>query len=250
MDPAEEINSKVGDQFTLTVWVENIVKMKDLYLCIKWNGKYHPEEGGFYTTILKTKTADVVINEEVFPTDERQTSSLVVTSPDCGRYATAAETEGSVALYIVMKCTYPLINGTFWIMKITFTKCDPWYCGAQPDYTPKGDHDWVLENATTPIYFCDGYFSVACPDYPTYMMIGTDVLKEEAVFTFLPIPGDLDGSGHVDLTDIMVEVGFYGLTWPPYDPPYYDYYYDLNKDGVIDIYDVVIVAKNFCRTEP
>jgi hypothetical protein len=56
----------------------------------------------------------------------------------------------------------------------------------------------------------------------------------------------------------MIEASYYGLpvdcltaSMPPGSPPNaFTNYYDLNHDGVIDIYDIVVVAKNFCRTTP
>jgi hypothetical protein len=251
LTPADEVNSKVGEKFTLTVTLENIVKMTDFDIAIDWHGHQFEDEPAVWTAILCTTKADVVVNEEVFPTANRSSTSIIVTSPLCNvRYA--ADPVGTVQVTIVMKPAYHLINGTFWLFKVTFTKCDPWFCGSQPEYTPKGDHDWTLENATTTIT-ARGAISVKCPD-PLWMYLCTDVLVENAKFTFVPIPGDLDGSGHVDITDIMIEAGYYGYEtvepWPGLPPKYITFYYDLNNDKVIDIYDVVIVAKNFCRTAP
>jgi hypothetical protein len=70
-------------------------------------------------------------------------------------------------------------------------------------------------------------------------------LYADAMYIFMPVPGDLDGNGHVDIVDLSLIAGFYGTK----KEPYYTYY-DLNGDCTIDIFDIVIVAKNFCRTSP
>ncbi|MDI6847917.1 MAG: dockerin type I domain-containing protein, partial [Candidatus Bathyarchaeia archaeon] len=197
-----------------------------------------PHEPTVYTVLLYTKKTDIIINEDVFPTDKRTSWSLVVDSPSCTK-TYDSNPNGTVDLYIEMDCEFPLINGTFWIMKITFTKCDPWFCGRQPNYT-RIDHEWRLETGETDIWFHDGYFSVYCPDY-TYMLFGTHVDIVGAHYTFKPIPGDLDGSGHVDIVDLCIIAGYYGKG---------NSYYDLNRDGIIDVFDIVVVAKNFCRTKP
>jgi hypothetical protein len=251
IDPPSENNSKVHDKFTMTIKYENIVKMKDVYLVVSWSGYYVAAEGGFYTALLCTKVADIVINEAVFPKANRTGGDVLnVVSPNCSkRHTTLADASGHVELYIKMDCTFPLINGSDWIMKITFEKCDPWYCGAQPGYTRTGEHDWKLDCAETDITL-SGYFSVYCPDAGIQEFY-KDVTVGNAHYIFKPIPGDLNGSGHVDIVDLMIEAGYYGKgnseapwTWIP------GYYYDLNKDGYIDIFDLVIVAKNICRSVP
>jgi hypothetical protein len=240
LDPAKEVNWVVGDKYTLTVWAENVVKLKDVEIYVTWSSRYDTD-WGIYSPILYTTDKDVVVNGDVFPKAKRIVDILTVTSSKCGNYSTPQD--GEVYLKIVMADTYPLINGTFWIMKITFTKCDPWYCGRQPGYTRTGEHGWICENATTNIDIT-GKFSVKCPD-DADMLFGTDVIVEPAMFTFMPIPGDLDGSGHVDIADLIIIAGKYGSTKA------FDLLeYDLTGDGRIDIFDIVVVAKNICRTSP
>jgi len=243
MEPADEVNWIVGDKFTLTIWVENVTKMHDFYFCIMWEGKHVlPED--FYTALLCTTEEDVVFNPALFPAELIDTQTLHVVSPPCDtRYI--SDPIGFVEVGVVFENEYQINVTKDWFVQITFTKCDPWFCGAQPLYEEKETHDWLLETGETDIWFYDAYFSVCCHDGDVITKSMIDI--ENAHYTFAPIPGDLDGDGHVYIDDIMIEIGYYGTvgwgTWA-------GYYYDLNKDHIIDIYDIVIVAKNFCRREP
>jgi len=246
-----EVNWKVGDKWTLTLTVENITKVSDVHLWVDWYGYHHTLGEDFYTVLLCTTKADVVINNDLFPSAKMTAApTITVHSPLCNqRYTSAAAVSGYVGIEFVMKSGY-LVNLTdnigSWIAKITFTKCDPWYCGAQPFYTPKDDHDWWLENATTDIFYDHGsYFSVMCPTLDYQWFYG-GVKVYNTNYMFAPVPGDLTGDGKVDIDDLTIEIGYYGLDWSTWT----GYYYDLNKSHLIDIYDIVIVAKNYGRDAP
>jgi hypothetical protein len=220
--------------------------MHDFNIVIWWWG-FHVLPEDFYTSLLYTDvTTDVVINEEVFPAEN---STVVINNQTypCGRYTFLPVSY--VQVIVTMDLGYPLINGTMWLFSVTFTKCDPWFCGAQPGYEiDLRTHEMKCQNASTELYLT-GCLSVLCPD-PAILDLYTDVLVDNGMYTFAPIPGDLDGNGHVDVEDIMIEVGYYGKGNSEAPWSWIGYYYDLNKDGYIDVYDVVIVAKNFCRTVP
>jgi len=255
--PAAINCSKVGTTFEVTVYLKDIVKMTDFNVWLTWSG-YHVVTlcDDFWTTLLYTTKENVVINEDAFPTAWRTgTTTKDVFSPKCGVNNTY--NYGNIHVALTMNSSFPLINGTIWLFKVTFTQCDPWYCGAQPLYTGNlVDHTWALENASTCISFYDGWISTKCAEKGGYLYIGSDVKATGATYTFFPIPGDLDGSGHTGVEDLMIESELYGfdytVTWwcaniPDWTANAKYYYYDLNKDGVIDIYDLVIIAKNFCR---
>jgi hypothetical protein len=65
-------------------------------------------------------------------------------------------------------------------------------------------------------------------------------------YVYRPVPGDLNRDGLVDIVDLLTVAGSFGTSpgTTPYVPA------DLNHDGVIDIFDIIFVARNFGRTEP
>jgi hypothetical protein len=60
-------------------------------------------------------------------------------------------------------------------------------------------------------------------------------------YEFRPITGDLDLDGHCDVIDLSAIAAVYGDA---------DTDFDLDGSGFVDLTDVVIVAKNICRTAP
>jgi hypothetical protein len=248
--PSLEENCVVGETFELTIMVEDIVKMKSIRFYLNWTGNWWPWLG--WRMLIETSEADIVINEEVLPKADRLIDELVLTQ---------SAVESSLYVRIKMEDDFPLINGTFWFMTITFTKKDPWYCGGLPDYYKDG-HDWTTQNATTDIVFWWGYFDVLCPDL-AYIYFGDYygdhtgdrgfAIYKNAVYIFDPVPGDLDGNGIVNIIDLQIIAGMYCYTaasppmggWPA---DFWMYYYDFNGDGHINLAEIIVVAKNFGRT--
>lgn len=64
-----------------------------------------------------------------------------------------------------------------------------------------------------------------------------------------PIPGDINGDGIVDIFDLVIVAAQFGR---PIDPPLpiEDPRADINNDGLVDVFDLVIVAAYFGKTYP
>jgi len=66
-------------------------------------------------------------------------------------------------------------------------------------------------------------------------------------YVYMPIPGDLNSDGIVNIFDLRMAARAFGSR--P-DDPYWDPRADLNCDDKINIYDLVLVSKNYGRTAP
>jgi hypothetical protein len=71
-------------------------------------------------------------------------------------------------------------------------------------------------------------------------------------YEFRPVPGDLDLNGHTDVIDLAAISRYLGRFLGDGKTSTFANIkgFDLTADGVIDIFDVVIVSKNICRTTP
>jgi parallel beta-helix repeat protein len=62
-------------------------------------------------------------------------------------------------------------------------------------------------------------------------------------YYYVPVEGDLNRDGTVELTDLVIAGQAFGSDpAPPYD------IVDLNSDGAIDILDIIVIARNYGRT--
>ncbi|HEY4674771.1 MAG TPA: hypothetical protein VIH48_01810 [Candidatus Bathyarchaeia archaeon] len=223
--------SKVGDTFTLTVQIGNAVRIKSIELWVKFD----PDQ-------QSTTLQDIVIYQDLYP------------SP----YEVFELVKGAdyVYLKIVRPCVKDSMNGSGRVVGITFKTVNPWPAPDFPVYTLNNvtTHVWTVENCTNEISK-DGSIDglCICPQSGqicpyVYDIDGPYVNNTSIWYTFAPIPGDLDYSGHVDEVDLANIAKAYGSSYAPWD-----FTGDVTPgtpDGVIDIYDVVVVAKNYCRRVP
>jgi hypothetical protein len=242
--PDVTVNWVVGEKFRADVSVENVSGMGGLYFELYWDGSYDSGVAD-YSQVLNTSTNDIAVFETLLPKPYKAYSLSLNTG--AGR--------SWLKFLCVPDCvmTSPQ-NGTGKIMSINFTVLDPWTGGRQPAYS-QGDCSWTPNNATSRVAIWWGYVLLQYPS-AHYVYFGqfygsTRDVQGYAVygqmeFTFMPVPGDLDGNGVVDAGDLAIITQFYNKPVSAYP----NAYYDLNGDGVIDIYDVVIVARNYGRNSP
>jgi hypothetical protein len=110
-----------------------------------------------------------------------------------------------------------------------------------------GSGSWINTNAYVDVPKINGKYyekDVTSKWYDTtlYKLLPCNP-KIVNLYTFVPIPGDLNRDGIVDIVDLMIIASMYGK-----DNKYYNF--DNSLGDTIDIYDIVIVAKNFGRTTP
>jgi hypothetical protein len=96
-------------------------------------------------------------------------------------------------------------------------------------------------------------WSTETPTFPsglnfTAHVLNNGFIEHDAIngtYIYRPVPGDLNRDGQVDIVDLMTVAGYFSqVTGIPYVEA------DLNHDGVIDILDIILVARNFGRTAP
>jgi len=192
------------------IWVSNATKLHDIKLLVLW------AEWPFRIDIQQ-----VTINEEAFPMPWAKLEQSF------GMHAGW----NAFSFYIERPEEKPGLKGTFWIIKMDFKVL----C-----YNPEG----IPINNSSPIFLERGapwtYLSMCdCPIYDD----PTELDLSDAKYYWTPIPYDFSQNGHVGKEDIAIIMDHYGHLSPPCA-------FDLNGDGIVDIFDVVLVAKAYCNDKP
>lgn len=144
---------------------------------------------------------------------------------------TVYETVGLLEGQIVPADPWLVVNGNQTLLNITFHAA---YYHVWKDMTACAD--W-MNDLHGKIWFHWAQLTYLEGEPLTYEEDGP--LKEidvyNAWYTFMPIQGDINNDGTVDILDISLVAWYYEQAYPAYD---------LNCDGIVDIFDLVIIAAN------
>jgi hypothetical protein len=241
--PEASVKWTLGEKFNVDVLVENVSGMRGIYFEIYLDG-FYDDRVPTWSPVLNTSANEIEVHEEVLPRPYKAYGLTIIHTAE----------RSWLKFLCILDCATAPQNGTARILSINFTVLDPWYCGRQPVYI-KNEDKWIPVNATSQITLWWGYLILQYPnlhyEYFGKFFGSTEgaqgyALYNSAGFTFMPIPGDLDGNGMVDTIDLMVMSQFYSLNITDYP----NCYYDLNRDGAIDSFDITIVTTNYGRTDP
>jgi hypothetical protein len=203
MRPSTVTVSAVGTIFQVEIWIVNATKLHDYFAYIEFN-----------TTHLDILSVEV--------------DTTFLTGPYEIFQIWKSDEYGFVEIWIVQQQPGEVLaNGEGKLATLTFnvTECVMWTTPTLPDL-----HSWIE--------FDYVYISVKCP---TYAEIWPSALAvEDCEFFYLPIPGDVNCDGIVNVLDLQLVASEYGDCST----------YDLNEDGEVELLDLVIVAINYGRDEP
>ena len=189
--------------FTVEIWIVDAVKLHDWYAEISFN----------------TDHLDII---------EVEIDTTFLTGPyEIFQYEKHDDT-GEILIYI--KQQQPgetLAYGEGRLATLTFKVHDTifWTTPTNPIL-----HSWII--------FTDLWISVKCPDLYWIPMGLLDIVECE--YKYIPIPGDVNMDGVVNVLDLQLVAADYGSSTT----------YDLNEDLDVDLIDLVLVAINFGRNEP
>jgi hypothetical protein len=200
---------------TAYLWISNVTKLYDIIAVICWNPNY-----------LELDIQQVTINAEEF-------------KPPWTRLEFEVDTDsGQINFMIVRPCEKdPIKSVAFWILKMDFkVKC------VETNGMPIDAHT-AITIAAAQLSFKDeeGYEWGYNPGNDQ-MGQGCNCIKiSNADYYFTPIPGDFNQNGHVGIEDVKEMADHYGeqgTNW------------DKTGDGLVDIMDIVWVAKRYCNRTP
>jgi hypothetical protein len=262
-----------GSAFWVDVVVENVIALKSFHLDIDW---------GYYWQ-LKTDIQSVVITDflpkpyEVFDVDVPVPGHSIHVDVVMPCYKTPVSGSG-VIMSIKFVANDPWDR--WWIDFDMDAKLDTGERGlappvyeqnnpANPQYNKDYPLHWIPKNCKDEIWI-SGYLDTMCNPFEEMWPIWNQEIGnpdygpkdiQPVYYEFRPVPGDLDLNGKADVSDVKMVAFWYGLpsivtpAMLGLNPATYLGQWiltpvDLNGDGVIDIEDIVIVSKWFCRDKP
>lgn len=118
--------------------------------------------------------------------------------------------------------------------------------GTLATITFKVKQSYIWTKGSAPLYsfvyvgWTESFISVKCPDYAEIRVSTGDLKRIRADYYYKAIPGDCNKDGIVNVLDLQLVAGEYGQSST----------YDLDNSGKVDLLDLVIVAINYGRDEP
>lgn len=269
MLPPVVYKSVVGETFEVQFEIQNIVKMKSFHFRVTWDADQLTTDAQnvWIKDFLPPPYEDTFIYvgefdgigyldiEAWMPCEKPYISGtgelFGIRFTTLNPWDDSNSSTPDIPPYLVVEADPPEIPHPIWYPGI----CWNWIniggyidkgCGEGVHYQYLGDEDGV--SVKGPDKFDDDckpetkfFYDEPCHYGEGQYIIG--------YYEFRPIPGDLNMDGHVDIEDLSAIAKCYGATPTNSDWNYCDDF-DLDGSDAVDIFDVVIVAKNFCRTEP
>jgi len=269
MLPPVVYKSVVGETFEVQFEIQNVVKMKSFHFEVTWDPTQlttdaqnvwikdflPPPYEETYIYVGEWQGVGFLDIEAWMPCEKPYISGtgelfgirFTTLNPwdDCNK------TTPDIPPYLVVEADPPKIPHPIWYPDV----CWNWIniggyidkgCGECTHYQYLGDPNGVSVKGPDKFDIDDDPDTKFLYDEPCEYWEGQYII---GYYEFRPIPGDLNMDGHVDIEDLSAIAKCYGATPANSDWNYCDDF-DLDDSDAVDIFDVVIVAKNFCRTEP